>query len=1512
MDTIISKLNFARKELLDLSFRNPLLNFKLRKTTGLQFNDLNIYDVFDYLVVREKPIQFTTENSLNHGRLFVNISTQELHNRLNQTYRQSVMFLEEKGANTLFLALGFLSWIEDENRYLSPLVLVPVSLSKNMNSDRYTLSYSKDDIQFNISLQTKLKLDFNIDLEIPDNDEFSFNDYFKTVNESISLHNDFEISYIGALDFFSYGKYLMYQDLDIDKWILNDRFINEKVIKGLLVDGFNEPASENVDVDEITRPSQFFHVVDADSSQALAIYDVNKGRNLVMQGPPGTGKSQTITNIIANSVALGKKVLFVAEKASALDVVNRRLKAASLDSLVLELHSHKANKKDVLKAISDTLNLGEPKISDSTPLYSKYEEVKGTLNSYRDVVNKPIFNSQLTPINVYGSLMQLKEKLDSENIKLPRIHIDGLDEYNDQDFYRRYDACLEFVNSIKNIGKLEKHPFYGVQKMNCLPFEQVAIKEKLIALDDSLSELGNIISEIQKLLNIHYIDNIFEANRISNSITISIKDIDLLGINVNDYRFFDDPEYILDVIEKGKQGKQLYDIIKDKMTKAYSFKEFIDEYNNYSSISLLHFKRRKMAYNELLKYTNDHKIIDKIYQYSLIYSFFETERKNIIEIFKGGYQGIVDTKWDEILMAVRYACDIHKMIANYQIIPQIKTIFDNMDDVSRLIELNSMYQDALTKFNDDLCKAFSMMEFDFGIRFGYPKWYIDYSFTDIKKMINQMMDTSRINEIVMFNDAKDKMEKLGLTALIEPAVVSKNVDHLPDILLSERLMGLVDYAFKNEPVLGGFKRFTHERAIETFKELDMAIMLENIKYIIKYHWDHCPKINDTTPEMNIIRRELQKNKNQMSIRKLLSKTGDTIQAIKPVFMMSPLSIASYLEPGKMSFDLVIFDEASQVRPVEAFGALLRANQIVVVGDSKQLPPTNFFDTMTTKYEGMTDEDYDISNMESILSLLVSKNIPSRTLNWHYRSRHKSLIMISNEEFYDNRLCVFPSADDLDVKKGVIFNYLPNTIYQRGKTRTNPLEAKEVIKKVFEHAEKYPDKTLGVVSFSMAQENELYHEFERQMKKNTNKSIENYFHMHEDEPFFIKNLENVQGDERDVIFISLGYGYDENHNLTMDFGPLNKDGGERRLNVLITRAREKTEVFSNITGYDINLARTQSVGVRALKKYLDYAQSRLSFDDRNKATESNEFVDYIYNRLVDYGYRVDKNVGIAGFGIDLAIVDAENENHYILGIECDSGAYSNSASATDRDRLRNQVLTRLGWKMYHIWSTEFYRNPKLELEKLLNYINNIANIKETKPRSMSLEIKRGKSEKLNENEDIIDYKLYNGPKRRVGILDEIDSLKALIIKIVDTEAPIHVKEIMNRIAYLTQVNKLTEKYKRNIMDALLLLGEAYEIKNDFVYKLGNSIKVRRRSELSNKKVEFIPYDEIKLLCYLVIDLGLATALDEIKGNVAQIFGFTKNNQSLNKLIMQALNEMIEDSSIYVENEDLYYINDYKEV
>lgn len=557
----------------------------------------------------------------------------------------------------------------------------------------------------------------------------------------------------------------------------------------------------------------------------------------------------------------------------------------------------------------------------------------------------------------------------------------------------------------------------------------------------------------------------------------------------------------------------------------------------------------------------------------------------------------------------------------------------------------------------------------------------------------------RLQDMVAVNHLTRRMAEGGLASVVAAAEAwPASGQALVDLLHHSWLTALLERAERERPELARFHGSQQAHAVETFRRLDAQTLLVNRARVARHHWERIPR-EGAAGQVGTLRREFEKKRRHLPIRQLMSQAGHAIQTLKPVFLMSPLSVAAYLPPGSARFDLVIFDEASQVRPVDALGALLRGAQAVVVGDSQQLPPTTFFDKLTEP--GSDEEDDDApADLESVLGLFRARGAPERTLRWHYRSRHESLIAVSNRLFYEDRLVVFPSPDLGREARGLVFHHLPDTVYEPGESRRrNRGEAQAVARAVLEHARTRPEHSLGVAAFSVSQAQAVRDEVE--LLRRQDPACEPFFAAHPEEPFFVKNLENVQGDERDVIFISIGYGRTQEGTLSHNFGPLNQEGGQRRLNVLISRAKHRCEVFANFTADDLDPARTAAAGVAALKTYLEAAARRGAAAEPGPAGAAEmPFAGRVAEALRGRGHEVRERIGVAGYFLDLAVVDPERPGRYLLGIECDGPNYRSARSARDRERLRAEVLARLGWHLHRIWSPGWFRDPAGELRRLL--------------------------------------------------------------------------------------------------------------------------------------------------------------------------------------------------------------------
>src|SRR5579885_2265744 len=551
----------------------------------------------------------------------------------------------------------------------------------------------------------------------------------------------------------------------------------------------------------------------------------------------------------------------------------------------------------------------------------------------------------------------------------------------------------------------------------------------------------------------------------------------------------------------------------------------------------------------------------------------------------------------------------------------------------------------------------------------------------------------------------DRLTVLADDGAIEPA-------HLVPAFRFVFYNTLARHAFAEHPALSEFSALTQDLVRRQFAESDrkaIALFRERAAALIDSR--PVPYGNQSGPvgtwtDLALITKEINKQKRHIPIRQLVRRAGNALQSLKPCFMMGPLSVAQYLAPGEIHFDLIVMDEASQLKPEEAIGAIGRGAQIVIVGDPKQLPPTNFFQRVTMDADGQEDENSltIVEEGESILDVASTLYQPVRRLRWHYRSRHHSLIAFSNREFYQGDLVIFPSAFQEDGGLGVKYHPVSGGVFESSR---NPREAAVVVEAVLDHMREHPEESLGVVTLNFEQR-ELVEELLDQKLRTDPFAMAYQERMNAvHEPFFVKNLENVQGDERDVIFISVTYGPDARGNQYIRFGPINGANGHRRLNVLFTRAKRRVEVFSSLDPDRIQTTAGSPWGLRALKQYLTFARNGIleAPDDGGGQAES-DFEKAVGAVLKERGYSVVTQVGVAGFFIDLAIRHPAKPGTFLLGVECDGASYHSGRSARDRDRLRQEILENLGWKIHRIWSTDWFKSRNTEIKRLLARIEDL--------------------------------------------------------------------------------------------------------------------------------------------------------------------------------------------------------------
>ncbi|RYG99069.1 MAG: DUF4011 domain-containing protein [Alphaproteobacteria bacterium] len=520
---------------------------------------------------------------------------------------------------------------------------------------------------------------------------------------------------------------------------------------------------------------------------------------------------------------------------------------------------------------------------------------------------------------------------------------------------------------------------------------------------------------------------------------------------------------------------------------------------------------------------------------------------------------------------------------------------------------------------------------------------------------------------------------------------------------------LADEIFAEDPAIRRFDGILHSRKLTDFRQCDRDLMsqtqirtaaLTSRRYVPQGY--RGARVSEHT-DLALILHEMEKQKRHLPLRQLIRRAGNAAQALKPCFMMGPRSVAQYLQPGAIEFDLLIIDEASQMRPADALGAVARCKQLVVVGDSKQLAPTSFFDRVISSDDD-DEEQFEATISESILDA-VAPVFTCRQLRWHYRSRHPSLIAFSNRQFYDNRLMLFPSPHYSGEALGIRFHGIGDGVFEN---QVNTAEAIAVADRVAKLLIEKPKLSLGVATMNAKQRDLIERLLEEHAKEDETFAEAWEKNRIEDEPLFIKNLENVQGDEREVMIISCTYGRTTPGGRVMQrFGPINSAEGGRRLNVLFTRSRTRMEIFSSMVSSDVVISDKSSEGVRALRGMLRYAETGFIEGALSSGREpDNNFEIAVARMLQEHGYEVECQIGVAGFFIDLGVKHPKKDGEYIMGVECDGAAYHSSKSARDRDRIRQDVLESMGWTIERIWSTDWFMDPKKAIQPILDELTRL--------------------------------------------------------------------------------------------------------------------------------------------------------------------------------------------------------------
>lgn len=1507
------KLEKWANQLLDLGKRNALVAFKDTKHSTLEALSPDAGEIYtrlmnggaleafkgkneeDEIGAPDKKVLLSREEYLARYMPLMKKQRQVLfYNALNtpgetlaHLTRRTKEFLEETGVNVLYLAFGFIRWHEESDAstiFRAPLLLVPVQSSQESLLEPFIIKATGDDDIVNPTFAYLLSSEYGITL--PDHGEESLAEYLAKVSSLLSPLS-WEVTGEVKMGIFSFQKLNMYRDLhDHEPAILSN-----ETVQGLLGEAAS-PEEQAPSNKPLADPLIELHsVVNADSSQIEAIELAKAGVSFVLQGPPGTGKSQTITNIIAECLNDGKKVLFVSEKLAALEVVHDKLAKAGLADFCLELHSHKANKKDVIAELCRVLHAGKSEVSGSASLsLAVKKEMEEELDAYAVALHEPIPFLGKSLYALYEALASYPGIHDS-SWPIPRLS--RMDEVAMMKDARLLEQYASFVPSIGR--DYHEHPWYGYRLSGISHQETETIAKALPQVIGFLSALSPLSVALHDAHDIACA-SVAQAEAWQ-PLLIFLSESTLVGpallseetFKDNDARLSSLASLAQEIAEIEERLGAEYDEGLYQFNASVLSRSLSTDYHSF-------FKRLlSRDYRALMKRLRSHRRIGHRLSYRKARALAadltnREEKRSQFKALEAKTAPSCGTLWQGL------SSDWERMDHERAV---LRAAFSRGMDFGRLSRLTREEYDAaresLSRASHALKEALSLKTADWEtVAMAFDERLVPLSRLDISRLLPKLTSararSDEIGNYVQFRDLLGLLDEASLREFVDLEIKEGETPELiPAVFKKSYYREWIESVIAANPVLSGFTRAKQDKAVSSFREKDQAQFAINqamIRSRLSLSRPSLSLIASGSP-VAILLREGEKKRKQKSVRLLLSEIGPLVQELKPCFLMSPLSVSTYLSTDDVRFDVVIFDEASQVFPEDAIGALYRSRQAIIVGDSRQMPPSSFFMTTVPDDEDEDEESGDVTDFESILDLAAA-SLRHLRLSWHYRSRNEALIAFSNRYFYDNSLVTFPSACPSGPDQGVGYIHVDG-VFDR-KSHTNRVEAEEVVKAIGREITTYPGRSLGVVAFSVAQQTLI----ERLLAKERLSHPENewFFKSDRPEPFFIKNLETVQGDERDVIIFSVAYARDATGRLINNFGPLNAAGGERRLNVAITRAKIHVLVMSSLHAMEFDLSHTTATGALRLRDYLDYAEhgpmalSR-SLSVSSDASCESPFEEEVRDVLVSHGYAVDAQVGCAGYRIDLGL-KRPGTSDYVLAIEADGATYHAGKNARDRDCLRQQVLEGLGWRFYRIWSTDWFRNRAIEEKRLLARC--ALSLKEEAPlvplaRASSSSFERPSSEAEFHFPPYVAVNVKEVAKKHFhqGYYD----FPAIMREIILCEAPLSASLLIRRTLFLLDRTVVNDGVRADFARLMKILAPAgITMKDGFVYANSVPVVFRAPGDLTRALDDIAP-EELASGMETILSLNKSSSVSGLYALLARACGVTKVGPRAKERFDQAL-------------------------
>ena len=1529
-----NKQKVWERKLLDLSLRNNLLNIRMTRNM-LQLVDIDIgqledilsdgqsfsimpnpnaevikrYNLFTPPLHPSSPIYQFANEELKYHRLLTGYHRQDLEHILTYIHKNAKESVEENGSSTLYLAVGLLKWFDrktpEQARY-APILLIPVEIGRRSVNSQFMLKSREEETLINITLLEFLRQEYALNLsgldELPYDDKgVDVARVMGLLRRAVMQLKGWDIEEQLILGNFSFSKLILWKDIVSHA----DELVKSPMVKSL-VEGklaFYEPLSEQaeVDFDRLTAQSMTLPIA-TDVSQLAAIYTAQQGHSFVLHGPPGTGKSQTITNIIADALSRNKRVLFVAAKKAALDVVHHRLEQIGLSAFTLELHSNKSKKSDVLGQLAQSLEFG--RVAKSPQFEQESQRLDSAKAEISDYVNA-LHQRQPVGWSLYDCIAHLERFGEPEFAK--DIIVREVLNHLDVTLWPQWLDCLPQYQSI---AQMVVHPAEN-------PLSELGIADYSFSIAD---EIGRAIQDILSLLPkiqknsdslatlIHFpfslqsktswnefvcvAQALQSAPNCPVALSVYLEDKEHLAV-YNEWRMYFER---YQTVHSSILGDFNRDVLKQDVMSIE--REWKGAEQSWFLSKLL--KKRRIR-KQLSSYRNtpfvdDQQVIQFFTQFNdyqeneriLKQNRFDAVRQALGSLFKDEHTDVTD-----IQTKVNFIEKMRDLCASWT--PNGLGQWANT-----ILDKGIRFFDDIRAEYDQLLNDFMQQAADYQGKAKHYQTITNSDFTPqndwIQTRYRQLealqLHLPKLKDWLLYKQVRHQAEALHLGWLIAAFEAKKcSAGQIEDYFHYTVNRSIAHQVIAQHESLSLFNATLFERKIEQYKKIAQdyrQLTIRELQSKLSAQLPNTVLEAMQSSEIGILQRAIKNRGRGVSIRRLFDQIPTLLPRLAPCMLMSPISVAQYFNVDTKHFDLVIFDEASQLPTCEAVSALARAKQAIIVGDPKQMPPTSFFTSMK-----VDDEHIDVEDLESILDDCLSLSVPSRYLLRHYRSKHESLIAFSNAHYYENKLLTFPSADDLNRK--VSYHHIDG-FYDKGKTRTNAFEADAIVQHVMGHFadERKRKHSLGVVTFSQTQQTLIEEKLQSIFAQNP--ELERWA-TESPEPLFIKNLENVQGDERDMILFSIGYGPDEQGKISMNFGPLNRNGGWRRLNVAVTRARYEMHIFASLSSDQIDLSRTSSEGVAGLKAFLAFAEKGL-LPVRQNHIQSGKYKSSlshsIAKHLQNYGLAVRTHVGTSGFKIDLAIEHPDRPNEYILAILLDGHYYHSAQTTHDREMVMPAILQILGWNIHRVWAMDWFndaekvsigilervKNLQQQPQKIQQYLDPVAEPLCLTQKETYLLDEAAIGSETNKQKPYQSYVLpiISNANSEIIYWDEHqNTIRQQLMDIVQVESPISKDLLYRKVLYAWNIGRIgarLEKYLDSIIQTLRLKKTLHRQVFYWSEQSFGCLDEYRYNDIEKRSIDDIAPEEIMVALQETMSHNLSLQEDELLRYLAKVFNFSK--------------------------------------